>query len=303
MAPQITGEDATDAADFRQYCRYLSERSPQPMVAVAGLTHVVMYVNPAFTRLVGKDRAQLIDRPFAEAVPEGNENGCLALLDRVFRSGISKILAEQEHRQVRRSPVYWSYSVWAIVDEDGQPSGVMIQITDATETAIFRHQSVAMNEALLVSEIRQHELADEKEKLNARLQVAVESRDCFLAVLSHELRNPLAVLSNGLHLLTLAEKDPVAAESSRAIMGRGLKRMVGLVGDLLDVSRIRTGKLELRRERVDLAAVVADAVEANRPMIDRGGHELTVHLRSICRPAPFSWTRTRPGSRKCFSTC
>ena len=76
-------------------CRYLSERSPQPMVAVDGATHVVSYVNPAFVQLVGRDVNYLVGRPFADAVPEGVENGCLALLDRVFRTGIAENLAEQ----------------------------------------------------------------------------------------------------------------------------------------------------------------------------------------------------------------
>ena len=96
--------------------------------------------------------------------------------------------------------------------------------------------------------------------------------------MSHELRNPLAALSTGLQLLKLAGKDPVTAENSRAMMERQLKQMVRLVDDLLDISRIATGKLELRKERVDLASVLRDAVEASRPLIDREGHELTVAL-------------------------
>ena len=77
---------AEPAPLIRQLCRYLSERSPQPMVAVEGVTHIVIYVNPAFARLVGRKGEDLIGRPFAEAVPEGDGNGCLALLDRVFRN-------------------------------------------------------------------------------------------------------------------------------------------------------------------------------------------------------------------------
>ena len=278
MGAELELDAAEHDAPIPRLCRYLSERSPQPMVAVEGTTHVVIYLNPAFARLVGRERKDLVGRPFAEAVPEGEGNGCLALLDRVFRTGIPENLAEQEHRHTQPRPVYWSYAVWAILGEDERPAGVMIQVTDATETAIFRRQAVAMNEALLVSATRQHELAEAAESLSARLQAAVQARDHFLAVLSHELRNPLAALSNGLQLLKLAGKDPVAAESSRAMMERQLKQMVRLVDDLLDVSRITTGKLELRKERVDLAAVVRDAVEASRPLIDRGGHELTVTL-------------------------
>jgi len=130
---------------IQQICRYLSERSPQPMVAVEGSTHVVIYLNSAFARLVGRGREDLVGRPFAQAVPEGEANGCLALLDRVFRTGSPENLAEQEHRHTSPGPVYWSYAMWAILRADERPAGVMIQVTDATETALFRSKSVAMN--------------------------------------------------------------------------------------------------------------------------------------------------------------
>lgn len=261
-------------------CRYLSERSPQPMVAVGGTTYVVNYVNPAFAQLVGKEVQALIGRPFAEAVPEGVENGCLALLDRVFSTGISEKLPEQEHRQSQPGPIYWSYAMWAILGADERPVGVMIQVTDATETALFRRQSVAINESLLISGARQHELTSVAESLSARLQAAVLGRDHFLAVLSHELRNPLAAFSSGLHLLKLAAEQPDIAEDTREMMERQLKQMVRLVDDLLDVSRIATGKLELHKERVELASVVRDAVEASRALIEGGGHQLTIALPS-----------------------
>src|SRR5687767_5550722 len=86
------------------------ERSPQPLVAVEGAAHVVRSLNPAFARLVGRRAEELIGRPFAAAVPEGDGNGCAALLDRVFGTGVPENLAEQEHRHT--SPAYWSYSAW-----------------------------------------------------------------------------------------------------------------------------------------------------------------------------------------------
>ena len=278
MGAELEIDGAGRSPDPLQICRYLSERSHQPMVAVEGATHLVSYVNPAFARLVGIERKELVGRPFAEAVPEGAGNGCLALLNRVFGTGTPETLAEQEHRQVQPRPVYWSYAVWPILGEDERPIGVMVQVTDSTETALFRRQAVAMNEALLVSATRQHELAAAEESLNARLRAAVQMRDHFLAVLSHELRNPLAALSSGLQLLKLAGGEPIAAERSRAMMERQLNQMVRLVHDLLDVSRITTGKLEFRKERVELASVVRNAVEASRPLIDDSGHELTVTL-------------------------
>jgi PAS domain S-box-containing protein len=258
--------------------QYLSEHSPESIVAVEGTTHVVSYLNPAFARLVGKEKKDLIGHPLAAAVPEGDNNGCLALLDRVFRTGISESLSEQEHLQSQSRPVYWSYSVWAILGADKRPAGVMIQVTDSTDAANFRQQSVAMNEALLVSASRQHELAEVAKTFSARLQAAVQTRDHFIAVLSHELRNPLAAFSSGLHLLKLAGGDPITAESSQEMMERQLKQMVRLVDDLLDVSRITTGKLELHKQPVELASVIQSSLEASRQAIDLGGHELTVTL-------------------------
>lgn len=261
-----------------QLCRYLSERSPQPMVAVEGKTHVINYVNPAFAQLVGKERKDLIGRPFAEAVPEGVENRCQFLLDRVFRTGDPENLPEQDHRQSQLRPVYWSYAMWAILGADDRPVGVMIQITDATETASFRQQAIEINESLIISAARQHELTAVAESLSAKLQATIEKRDRFIAVMSHELRNPLSTLSTGLELLKLAGSDAVTVESARDMMDRQLKQMVRLVDDLLDVSRITTGKLELHKERVELASIVRDAVEASRALINDQDHTLTVTL-------------------------
>jgi PAS domain S-box-containing protein len=278
MAAELEVDEGEHVPPFPRLCRYLSERSPQPMVAVDGTTHVVTYANPAFAKLVGREVKDLLSRPFAEAVPEGVENGCLALLDRVFRTGVPENLAEQEHRQSQPRPIYWSYAMWPILGADERPVGVMIQVTDATETASFRQQAVAINESLLISGTRQHELTEVAESLSTRLQAAVRARDHFLAILSHELRNPLAAFSSGLQLLKLTAGDREVAENAREMMERQLKQMVRLVDDLLDVSRITTGKLELHKERVELASVVRDAVEASRALIDGKGHELSVVL-------------------------
>ena len=278
MAAELEVDEGEHVPPFPRLCRFLSERSPQPMVAVDGTTHVVSYANPAFAELVGREVDELLGRPFAEAVPEGSENGCLSLLDRVFCTGVPENLPEQEHRQSRPRPIYWSYAMWPILGTHERPVGVMIQITDATEFAHFREQSVAINESLLVSATRQHKLTEVAESLSARLQAAVRARDHFLAVLSHELRNPLAALSSGLQLLKLAAEDRELAANSREMMERQLKHMVRLINDLLDVSRIATGKLGLHKERVELESVVRDAVESSRAYVDSRGHELTVVL-------------------------
>ncbi|WP_439632295.1 hybrid sensor histidine kinase/response regulator [Gemmata sp.] len=111
-----------------------------------------------------------------------------------------------------------------------------------------------------------------------RLRDADRKKDEFLATLAHELRNPLAPISNGLHVMRLSPSDPAAVERSRGVMERQLTQLVRLVDDLLDVSRITRGKLDLRRGRVDVRAVVGAAVETSRPAVEQAGHELTVAL-------------------------
>jgi len=112
----------------------------------------------------------------------------------------------------------------------------------------------------------------------ADLSEADRKKDDFIALLAHELRNPLAPIRNGLQVLRLAGGDMDAVGQARAMMDRQLSHMVRLIDDLLDVSRISRNKMELRRARVLLADVVANAVETARPMIDASGHELSLSV-------------------------
>ena len=121
---------------------------------------------------------------------------------------------------------------------------------------------------------------DEQKRTEAALREADQRKDRFLAVLAHELRNPLAPLRNGLQILRLADGDAVASAAAREMMERQLGHLVRLVDDLLDVSRIRTDKIELRREPIDLVATLRAAVETARPTIDQSGHTLAVTLPS-----------------------
>jgi PAS domain S-box-containing protein len=100
-------------------------------------------------------------------------------------------------------------------------------------------------------------------------------KDLFLALLAHELRNPLAPIRNGLQVIRLSE-DRKHRERSQAMMDRQLTHMVRLIDDLLDITRIRQNKMELRRARIDLAAVVESAVETAQPLVQAAKHELTV---------------------------
>ncbi len=115
-------------------------------------------------------------------------------------------------------------------------------------------------------------------RLIRELRDADRRKDEFLATLAHELRNPLAPIRNALHIMQLADDDSAAIDQARTMMERQLKQMVRLIDDLLDVSRITRGKLDLRKERVELSAVIGNAVDTTRPLIEAAGHSLTVSL-------------------------
>lgn len=123
------------------------------------------------------------------------------------------------------------------------------------------------------------------------LMEADKRKDEFLATLAHELRNPLAPLSAGLDILEIKSDDPEAGRRARSIMTRQLKQMVRLVDDLLDVSRITTGKLMIKKNRIVLQDVVNAALETAGPFIEAHHHTLAVQLPAS--PVPLDGDATR----------
>jgi PAS domain S-box-containing protein len=122
-----------------------------------------------------------------------------------------------------------------------------------------------------------HADINQQRMIRERLNSEAKRKDEFIATLAHELRNPLAPLRTGLEIL---KRDPAGrpATQAREMMNRQLSHMVRLIEDLLDVSRISLGKLELRVERITLQSVIESALEHSRPAIDAAKHELVLRL-------------------------
>ncbi len=137
-------------------------------------------------------------------------------------------------------------------------------------------------------------LVDEHERERAlqELRDADRRKDEFLAMLSHELRNPLAPILHAVEILERAEPDEKELTSKyRTLIARQVQHMKRLLDDLLDISRVRQGKIELRKERLELAALLLDAVEISRPMIVEKRQELTVTLAPGSLPLDADPTR------------
>lgn len=136
------------------------------------------------------------------------------------------------------------------------------------------------DEAILAQLAHIASVAIENARLYGELREQDRRKDEFLAVLAHELRNPLAPLRSGLEVLRRAGGDAKIAAETREVMDRQMSHMVRLVDDLLDISRITRNKMELRRSNVLLADAVNSAIEISRPMIQEAEHELIVSLPS-----------------------
>jgi PAS domain S-box-containing protein len=125
-------------------------------------------------------------------------------------------------------------------------------------------------------EERNRQLLIREREARADAEVANRSKDEFLAMLGHELRNPLAPIVTALQLMRLRGDDTLVKE--RAVIERQVHHLIRLVDDLLDVSRITRGKIELKRERVELSEIVAKAIEMASPLIEQRRHQLTVDV-------------------------
>jgi len=141
---------------------------------------------------------------------------------------------------------------------------------------LSRRCAMAIDNAQLYRQA-QEAIARHRE-LEAELRESDRRKDEFLAILSHELRNPLAPIRNALATINRPGCTEGLARQARAIMDRQVRHLVRMVDDLLEVSRITRNKLEIRTERVELATVIWNAIETSRPVVEAAGHQLSIQV-------------------------
>jgi signal transduction histidine kinase len=145
---------------------------------------------------------------------------------------------------------------------------------------VNRSLAEANSRLALANSTLQVEKTRELEQLNSTLREANRHKDEFLAMLAHELRNPLAPIYNAVQLMRNAQLPPAQLVWAREVIERQVGHLTKLVDDLLDVSRITRGKINVVRETIELATVVERAVETVQPMLVRQRHELIVNVQS-----------------------
>lgn len=184
---------------------------------------------------------------------------------------------EEEGWRVRKDgSFFWANVViTALRDREGSIYGFAKVTRDLTER---KQSEERLRESNVELERRVEARTAQLNESNEALREANRRKDEFLAILAHELRNPLAPLRSGLDLLKYAGDDRETVEETRSIMEQQLAQMVRLIEDLLEISRLNQGKLRLRKERMDLAAAVRSAVQSIQPMVDEAGQRLTVDV-------------------------
>jgi signal transduction histidine kinase len=233
-----------------QYLQTVFEQAPVAIAILRGPDHVFEIANTPYRRIFG-DR-DVIGKPLADALPEVVAQGFTALLDQVYRTG-EPFIGTGEPVQLRRG------------DGDG--------VEDLFFDLIFQpliERGAVIGVAAIVHEVTALATARRDAELANR------AKDEFLAMLGHELRNPLAPITTALDLMRV--RPGVGGERERAVIERQVRHLVGLVDDLLDVSRITRGKVELRPEPVELADVVARSVELASPLLEEHHHALEVDV-------------------------
>ncbi len=229
--------------------------SSEDAIISKSLDGIIQTWNAAAQRLFGYPTEQAVGRHISLIIPAdrtAEEDRIIARLKAGQRVDHFETVRQRNDGQT----ILVSLTISPIMDVSGRVIGASKIVRDITEAK---------------------RVEDELRRAEAALKEADRRKDEFLATLAHELRNPLAPIRNALQILRLSP-DRKTREDARCLMQRQLEQMVRLVDDLLDLSRISGGKLELRKEQVSLAEVVNSAVETSRPLIDHMGHELTVTL-------------------------
>ena len=250
LAEKQSREAVREAELAREDLHDFFRQAPLPMCILSGPEHIVSLVNPSYERLVGRD---VRGKALREAFTEAEIGFYLPIVDRVYRTGepvtVRQSLLELAEPDGTIDRRYIDVGYHPYRDTRGLPKGVLVIIHDVTEPVAARRAAEDAN----------------------RL------KDEFLATLSHELRTPLNAILGWASSLRLGAVREDRRERALLAIERNAKNQIAIVEDMLDVSRITSGKLRLELESTPMTAVVEAALETVRPAADAKGIRFEVH--------------------------
>jgi signal transduction histidine kinase len=242
----------------------LFQQAPGIIAVLRGPDHIFDIANDGYCRFTGRDDS--IGKTVKQALPEVEGQGFYELLDQVYTTGEPYIgnglpIMLQREPNGALEERFVSFIYQPTFDHEGNITGIFVDGNAVTE-------SVRTFTALQASE-------SELKSMNRR-------KDEFLAMLAHELRNPLAPITNAAEMLMLVASEDAKVLRATEVIRRQAKHLGVLIDDLLDVSRVSNGLVELNMEVVDLDAIVDSAVEQAGPLLRSSKHSLVVrHERGL----------------------
>jgi PAS domain S-box-containing protein len=258
-AEEALRERETELRESRKRFSLLLESSGEGLCGIDANTNCT-FINQAGSAMLGYRAEELVGRPIQEFTHRQVHRHPDTLVDcRISQAAQNgnAIRVDQDvfwHRDGTEIPV--AYSVFPMI-VDGKVAGSVVTYTDITE---------------------RRKTEENLRKLAADLSEADQRKSEFLATLAHELRNPLAPIRTGVEIIRLKSADPDGVARVTAMMERQLNHLVHLVDDLLDVARIKSGKVALKKGLVELKTIVASAVETSQFLIETGQHDLSIRL-------------------------
>jgi PAS domain S-box-containing protein len=248
------------AQDANQTLSALVRACPLAVMVLEPEDGTVRLWNPAAERIFGWTEGEVLGRPLS-AVPADRWEE--------FRGNLRAVVSGEpfhvaETRRLRKDGTPLDVSLWASPLPSPGGARVLAIVADVTERK------------RVVDERRR--LEEQSRRRGEELAAADRAKDEFLAMLAHELRNPLAAIANAGHVLDRQGAASPGASELPAMIGRQIRHLSRLVDDLLDVSRFNRGRIELRKETIDLRRAVEGAVETARPLIEQRRHALDVAL-------------------------
>jgi len=265
---EMTGEVQAERYREEENLRLMTlfEQAPGILAVLRGPDHVFEITNDSYLELIG--RRELIGKAAREALPEVTGQGFFELLDQVYQSG-EPFVGHAVPLRVQRAPGealeerYIDFVYQPIRGPKGEVEGIFVEGSDVTV----------------------------RKRVEDDLRAANRQKDQFLAMLAHELRNPLAPITTAAQLLQRGNIDPQRMRHASEIIARQAEHMTSLVNDLLDVSRVTRGLATIEKEELIVADIVHGAVEQVRPLLDARRHEMQLEMTGP--PLHVSGDRTR----------
>jgi signal transduction histidine kinase/DNA-binding response OmpR family regulator len=253
----------------RQRLRMLLGELPAIVNFLRGPDLVIEYAHPMTVAALGG--RELAGKPLLEAIPEFRDQEYPKLLRRVLETGERieghEKLVKIADGQGNLRDTFWSFVYLPLRGEGGRVEGVMTFDLEVTEPVLARRQVEEQSAQLARA-------TEEAQAARAVAETANRAKDEFLAMLGHELRNPLSPILTALQLMRMRSGET----REQAVIERQVGHLVRLVDDLLDISRITRGKIELRRQPIELASAVAAGLEMARPLLEQRRQHLDLNV-------------------------